>query len=141
MLIILSVFWGCKPIKQEKAKSDFQIGKVYYTETSASPLTTITIYIPVQQLPNNVIPDSVFFKGREAKLQLESNLVYKGQLLPSATNKTDIVMSSNPNAEFGNMKPAKANKRFPDLTNTECVVSYKEESKTQYIKVTGVKKQ
>ena len=58
----------------------------------------------------------------------------------NASQKPDLIMSSNPHEEYGNtfQKPKQADDIPFELNNTQCVISYKEGNKTSYFMIEGV---
>lgn len=86
--------------------------------------------------------DSLFFKGRKAKIELESiekkNYI-KGHFNTSTVNsKEDLMLHKDGKKEYGNKIPEK---KFPfELKENEAVISYLENGETKYFKVENIKK-
>jgi len=55
-----------------------------------------------------------------------------------SSQKQDIVLSSDPKAEYGNRIPEKPMKIPFELLHNECVISYIKNGKTMYYKLTNV---
>ena len=105
----------------------------------------LNFFLPVRTSEEvAVIPDSVYFRGRSAKLELhpENALLYVGHfsLRPERTEE-DFVMSSDPREEYGNPIPQIKEETPFDLQHDEAVISYLKEGKRKYFKLTGIKKQ
>ena len=84
--------------------------------------------------------DSVFFRGKAIKLETkaQNKSLYIGRFLSSTNQKSDIIMSNEPYAEYGNKMP-KRSKKFPfELNENECVISYKQDNKTKYFKIGNI---
>jgi len=88
----------------------------------------------------NIILDSVFFKGKQAKLEYRNNSVFIGRFKTEANQKHDIVMSSDPIAEYGNKVPEIPKKVQFELKDDECVVSYLKSGKVKYFKIEKIKR-
>jgi hypothetical protein len=146
LLLILSFvmasFSQCSSIKslQEKAPTNF--GEVYCQTWVAGARgggSGINIYIPVKDL--SVKLDSVYFRGKRAKLKFESdnNNISVGRILTDLNNeKHDMMMSSDAKQEYGNKLPKIPEKIPFELQNNECVVSYIEDNTTKYFKIENV---
>lgn len=93
---------------------------------------------------NNVTLDSVYFRGRLAKLSFQDKTKYNStnnMYMASfpQIKKPDIISSLDPNDEIGN-KPPQAMPKIPfELENDQCVVSYQQDGKTKYFKINDIK--
>ncbi len=119
------------------------IGEVYYQEWIAGVKgggSGFNIYIPIESNPNNIILDSVFFKGKQVKLEHSNNSISIGRFKTSVNQKQDIIMSSNRLAEYGNKVPELTKKSPFNLNEDECVVSYKFKNKVRYFKIDKILK-
>ncbi len=99
----------------------------------------IDLYIPIESSRNIMVFDSVYFRGKQTKLELDNETVFIGRFKTENNQKEDIIMSSEPHAEYGNKVPAISGKIPFELEDSECVVSYKEGKKIKYFKITGIK--
>ncbi|APG65785.1 hypothetical protein LPB136_10595 [Tenacibaculum todarodis] len=86
--------------------------------------------------------DSLFFKGRKAKIELETSgkkNYIKGHFNTSTVNsKEDLVLHKDGKKEYGNKVPEK---KFPfELKESEAVISYLENGETKFFKVENIKK-
>ncbi len=143
MFVIMAVFSHCATGKQLETNLPFGIGDVYYQERVADVKgggSGVTIFITLQENPNNIMLDSVYFQGKEAKLEFVNDTVYMGRLESKTALKNDIIMSIEPHAEYGNKAPRIPNKPRFELKEDECIVSYKTSNKVKYFKIGKINK-
>ncbi|MFP2997955.1 hypothetical protein ABN763_18735 [Spongiivirga sp. MCCC 1A20706] len=101
-------------------------------------------FVLPDKLEQNVRLDSVYFRGRLAKLSFQDKTKYgstNSQYLASfpQIKKPDIISSANPADEVGN-KPPKAMPKIPfELEKDQCVISYQVDGKTKYYKIDNIK--
>lgn len=133
MPFMMMDFYNCSSTKMLQNHAPFEIREAYYVESRSD----INVYISIKSNPNNILLDSIYFKGKQAKLEHENNL-FVGRFKSSIIQKQDIIMSNKPYAEYGNKIP-KLPKKLPfELKNNECVVSYKEDKSIKYFKIENV---
>ena len=137
ILLIMAGFSQCSSTKNLQEKAPVDIDQVYFQKWIAGVEgggSGLNIFIPVKE----TIPklDSVYFRGKVIKLEIdESGLLYIGRFLTGLNQKNDMIMSNDPNAEYGNKAPGKLQK-FPfTLKETECIISYQKDGKTKYFKI------
>lgn len=143
MFSIMAIFSQCATGKQLETNLPFKIGDVYYQEKVAGVKggdSGATIFITLQENPNNIILDSVYFQGKEAKLELRNNTDYIGRFESKTVLKNDIIMSIEPYAEYGNKAPKIPKKPRFQLEEDECIVSYKVSNKVKYFKIGKINK-
>jgi len=90
---------------------------------------------------NSVKLDSVYFKDRATKLvsQPQNKDLYVGSFKAAYKHKEDMLMSNEPNGEYGNTLPDEIINKFPfELKENECIVSYQESGTTKYFKITNI---
>lgn len=139
----MAIFSQCATGKQLETNLPFEIGDVYYQERVAGVDgggSGVNIFITLQENPNNIILDSVYFQGKEAKLEFRNNTVYVGRLESKTVLKNDIIMSIEPYAEYGNKVPVVPKKPRFELKEDECIVSYKTSNKVKYFKIEKINK-
>jgi len=153
MLIVLACFSQCtssktvnEEITQEKNSLEFQeivlfeIKQVQFQKWAAGIQgggTGYHMYIDVVSNKDHVIFDSIYFRGLQAKIQI-GKMNYFATLNSKVNKKTDIEMSNDPNAEYGNKAPNIILK-FPfELKDDECAISYIEKEETKYFKIEGL---
>ena len=143
-LLILSIsFLQCKGAKENGAESkkvimqstpSFELREVSYQKWAAGVQgggSGIHMYITIKTNKNNVVFDSLYFRGLSAKITIGKMGYYANLIIEK---RKDIVMSGNPEDEYGN-KPTTNNVKFPfDLEHDECVISYEEEGQIKYYK-------
>ncbi|MFG6685385.1 hypothetical protein ACGK9U_02295 [Mariniflexile sp. HNIBRBA6329] len=134
--LVLASFSQCVSTNKLQTGSPLKLGDVYYQEDEAH----ISIVIPIRSNPNNIVLDSVYFHGKEAKLEFVNDKIYTGGFQPKNTPKSDIIMSNEPYAEYRNKVPEIPRKPRFQLKEDECMVSYKKGSDTKYFKIDKIKK-
>lgn len=143
MFVIMAVFSQCATGKQLETNLPFEIGDVYYQESAAGVKgggSGVNIFITLQENPNDIMLDSVYFQGKEAKLEFVNDTVYMGRLESKTVLKNDIIMSIEPYAEYGNKAPKTPKKPRFQLREDECIVSYKTSNKVKYFKIGKINK-
>ena len=138
MLIVVIGFSQCSSAQKLQDKAPLEIGQIYCQKWIAGIQgggSGINIFI---QTGNSSIKlDSVYFRGKVAKLEStpQEGILYIGRFKSIFNQKQDLIMSSDPNAEYGNELP-KIPKKIPfELKDNECVISYKQGDKTKYFKL------
>ncbi|WP_338732210.1 hypothetical protein [Mangrovimonas cancribranchiae] len=142
MRILASIFYfivilGCSSSKQLETRPPFTLGKAYYQDWVAGIEdggSGVNVYIPIKDNPKSIVLDSIYFRNQAVKLkkQIVDKTIYIGRF--QSKNKQDLIMSSNPKAEYGNTLPKTVKPPFP-LTKNECIVSYQDKGKTKYYKI------
>jgi hypothetical protein len=140
-LIVMASFSQCSSIKKIQQTVPLDLGQVYYQAWIAGIEgggAGLNIYIPTED--NSIELDSVYFRGKAAKLEFknQNGIIYIGRFISDFNKKKDIVMSNEPNTEFGNEMPKMPPKIPFELKDNECVISYKEGKKTKYFKVSNI---
>ncbi|OYX28392.1 MAG: hypothetical protein B7Z06_01780 [Flavobacteriales bacterium 32-35-8] len=133
MPFMMVSFYHCSSTKMLRNHAPFEIDEVYYQESNSGT----NVYISIKSNPNNIILDSIYFKGKQAKLEQENNL-FVGRFTSNIIQKQDIIMSNEPYAEYGNKIPKLPEKSTFALKDNECVVSYKEDNSIKYFKIKNV---
>ncbi|MFV0541898.1 MAG: hypothetical protein ACK5MZ_11815 [Aestuariibaculum sp.] len=136
-IITISVpFLQCKSMNQQKQVQNntaVEVMSIFYIEND----NEIILNLYAQTLADHVVIDSIYFKGRSSKLKLVSDNSYTGTLKLNNIH-SDIIMSSDTNAEYGNKLPLKYN-AFPfKLNKNQAAISYHIKNKTEYLIVEGV---
>ncbi|WP_242203372.1 hypothetical protein [Aestuariivivens insulae] len=115
-------------------------GEVYYQTWVAGVKDAgsgINLYIPIKSKPDNIVMDSVYFKGKRAKLEQSNPKLYIARF-SNTLNKPDIVMSNAPYAEYGNKVPRLKQHTPFELKDNECILSYVENNKKKYYRISGI---
>ena len=135
-LALLSVsFSQCATTMKLQKEAPTNFGDIYCQDWVAGVQgggSGTNIYIEVKD--ENVVLDSVFFRGQTVKLETKpANLqLFIGRLKSEGnTNQYEVVSTSDQKEQMED---------FPfKLENDECVVSYKENGKIKYFKLTDIK--
>ncbi|WP_339916150.1 hypothetical protein [Yeosuana marina] len=142
LILLVITTSQCASSKKIKTKLPLELGQVYYqwTPDNEGGNSKKSLYIPVISNENAISLDSVYFQGQVAKLERINNSLFIGNFKTTAIEKPDLIMSSDPHEEYGNIfqKPKQADDIPFDLNNTQCVISYKEGNKTSYFTIEGV---
>ena len=94
----------------------------------------INIYFPNLINKENYTLKQVYFRGMVANI-LSGKASYFANL---KQKQNDIIMSNEPQAEFGNTLPNNA-ESFPfNLKQDQCVISYHDNGETKYVKIYGI---
>lgn len=141
LTLVMSSFSQCSTAQKLQKEAPTEFGNIYckqWVSGIAEGPSGLDIFIEVKDPKFQL--DSVYFRGKETKLIKDSQKegVYVGRFTSPSAQKQDIVMSSDPKAEYGNKMPEKPKKTPPDLAHNECIISYVENGKTKYYKLTNV---
>jgi len=138
--IVMTSFSQCSSAKELQDKAPMEFGEVYcqaWTGGVEAAGSGIDIFIPVEEGSITEL-DSVYFRGKATKLErkeFNGSVTYIGRFRSKPAK--DIVISSDPNEEYGNTIEIKEKIPF-ELDDSECVVSYTSGDKTRYYKVTNI---
>ncbi len=130
--ILMLCFFSCSSTKKLQTKTPFKIEEVYLKKGNLNTERDI-IYITITSNSKNTELDSIFFKGKKAKLKLISKNLYSATF--KKTPKKDIIMSNKPYAEYGNPVPEIPVKMPFEINPNECIISYNLKNETFYYKV------
>lgn len=134
-------FSQCDSTTKLEDKTPLKLGDVYYKKWSNPARFTgsgLNLFITMASNTGNIILDSVYFKGKQAKLESVNDTLFVGRFETDKNKPLDIVMSNEPFAEYGNEAP-KLPKKLPfELKDNECVVSYKAGKKTKFFKISNI---
>ncbi|WP_157607926.1 hypothetical protein [Seonamhaeicola sp. S2-3] len=125
-----------------ETKPPMQLGNVYYQHWVSGVKgagSGYNIFIPIKSNSNKTVLDSVYFKGKKAKLEQRDNL-FIGRFKLELNPKEDVILSNKPFAEYGNKAPKLPEKIPFELNETECVVSFMENGEVKYFKINEVYK-
>lgn len=93
------------------------------------------LQVEILSNPKNSELDSIYFRGLKGKLKLQ-NTSYSA-ILNGPSNK-ELIMSENQIEELENELPDISKLPF-NLNDSECVISYIENSRTKFLKITKLK--
>jgi len=139
-IFIITFFTHCSSAQFDK-NPPFIIKKAFFQDWFGgqpnSKGTLITIEISTV-LPNNIVYDSIFFKGNAKKLGytiFEKKQLLSGNFPTAIASDKNIIMHADPLEEMGNKLP-NISTSFPfELTDYECVISYIFKKKKHYFKI------
>lgn len=136
----MTSFSQCSSSKKLQKNTPEGIGQVYCQSWVAGVEgggSGLDIYIPVTD--TELALDSVYFRGKAAKLEFKKEaMMFVGRYPSEFNKKKDMVMSQDPKEEYGNEMPV-IDKPIPfELQENECVISLIEADKTKYFKITDV---
>ena len=145
LLVVLTSFSRCsstkKPIedsqKTYQEKPSFELGDVYFQKWVSGVEgggSGIHVYLNNVINKKNITFDSLYFRGLKGKV-VTGKMGYFTNLISIKNQKQDRIMSSEPNAEYGNEIP----NAIPELNDKECVISYIEDDQTKYYKFNSLK--
>ncbi|MCF7566805.1 hypothetical protein L3X37_00290 [Sabulilitoribacter arenilitoris] len=143
LLVIMSSFLHCSSTKKLQSEIPFEIGDVYYQDWVTGEKgggSGVNLFIPIILNPNNIILDSIYFRGEQSKLEMTNKTLYVGRFQDDSNEKEDIIMSNEPFAEYGNKVPEFPKKIPFKLKANACVISYKQGIKIKYFKIEGLTK-
>ena len=141
LTLIMTSFSQCSSAQKLQKDAPMTFGEVYcqkWVSGMAEGPSGINIFIEVKD--DAVQLDSVYFRGKATKLELDNSdeLKYVGRFVSKSKEKTDMVLSSDPKQEYGNKAPEIPVKIPFELGLNECVVSYKLNGETAYYKLSNV---
>jgi hypothetical protein len=141
MLVALTGFSQCSSTRILQENAPLEIGNVYFQKWIAGIQgggSGINLFIPTTK--SSIKLDSVYFRDMAVKLESTPNddVLYIGRFKSEFNQKKDIIMSSEPNAEFENPVPKIKRKSPFILKDNACVISYKEGDKTRYFKIENI---
>jgi hypothetical protein len=141
--IILCSFSQCSSAQKLQDNAPIEYGEVYFQKWVAGIQgggSGLDLYVTKVHKKQNIEFDSVYFRGKVAKLEygLESKIL-EGSFSTIFNKKQDVILSDKPKDEFGNEAPIIPKKIPFDLKDNECVISYKYSSIIKYFKIENIK--
>ncbi len=143
-ILVTFLFSSCSSAQKLQKKAPIKLGDVYCQSWVAGIKgggSGLNLFIPTQTTDlNHTKLDSVYFRGKSVKLEAIENktIVYVGRFENDFNQKKDIIMSSDPNEEYGNEIPKIMPKIPFELKENECVVSFQDGGETKYFKIENV---
>ena len=133
-LIVMINFSSCAGTYKLEKSVRLTIGEVYYQNWVAGVQgggAGFNIFIPVSDNPKNIMFDSVYFKGKKAKLEFSNNTIFIGRFKTTKNRIREINMINDSDDEFSEKTPF-------NLNDNECVVSYLDNDKIKYFKIENI---
>ncbi len=141
MLLIMASLSQCSSAQKLQNDAPSAFGSVYFQTWIAGVSgggSGLNIFIPVTD--SSVRLDSVYFRGSVSKLEVKPSnpTLHIGRFNTGLNQANAIILSSNPKEEYTNTLP-KVTPGIPfELKDNECVVSYTQEGKVFYYKISNV---
>jgi hypothetical protein len=139
--VFMMSFSQCASTKKLQDEAPLEIGQLSYQSWVAGIEgggAGVNLFIPIVMNTNNIVLDSVYFQGKQVKLEQKNKSLYVGRFKKATNQKKDIVMSSDRLAEVNNPIPEIPKKIPFEIKEDECVVSFIDEKKTKYYKISGI---
>lgn len=141
LILMISSCGNQKSVVQKKTPFEI-VQKTYQDWTGGKEGATGTrLYLKGQLKSPNVHFESVFFHGREEKVNaMFNNGMFEIDVNLVNAPKKDLKMTGNPAGEYGNEAPATQKEGIPfKLNKDEAVIYYTINAKDYYKKITGIK--
>jgi hypothetical protein len=138
----MTSFSQCSNEQRLEKTAPMKFGEAYYKKNAQAVKdlqSTLTLYIPIQEDNINVGMDSVYFKGKSAKLIKDSQNLYFARFIMKPAHTEDIILSSDIAEEHQNKLPKRDSKIPFELKPNECIISYKMSGETRYYKISNIK--
>ena len=142
LFAIIATLFQCASIKFED-NPPFKINSATFNNYVGGMPGVSGMNVKISYETNNSVEfDSLFFKGKKAKIELqtiEKKNYINGSFNTSTVNsKEDLILHSEGKKEYGNKAPKK---KFPfELKDNEAVISFLENGETKYFKVKNIEK-
>jgi hypothetical protein len=138
----MASFSQCSIGQKLEKRAPLEFGEVYYKKEAQAVRdleSSLTLYIPAEEDNINIEMDSVYFKGKSAKLIKDSRSLYFARFIMKPAYTEDIILSSDMAEEHKNKLPKQDSKILFELKPNECIISYKMGGETKYYKITNIK--
>ncbi|WAC01114.1 hypothetical protein N7U66_13190 [Lacinutrix neustonica] len=140
LLFFVLSFSQCSSSKKVLENAPVKVGEVYFQSWVGGVKgggSGINVFIPIDERSQaNFVLDSVYFRGKVAKLVTKTDkTLFIGRFTTASNQESDLIMTNKENGEYGNVVPSITG-GFPfQLKDNECVVSYQDNSNIKYFKV------
>lgn len=144
MLFMTTNFYNCSSAQKLQKETPFTVDNCYFQKWVAGVKDggsgSNLFIILKEEIPDHIKLDSVYFMEKVSKLQVQSDnpKIYVGRFKSEINQKRDVIMSNDPNAEYGNELPFKKQTIPFELGDNECVISYSENNQIKYFKIENV---
>lgn len=144
MLFLTTSVTQCSSAQKLEQKAPLAFGEVYFQKRAQAVRdlkSMFTLYIPIKGKSNNIELDSVYFKGRSAKLMVspQNEKIYYAHFITKQAYTEDIILSSDVKDEHQNKLPIRKTKIPFDLLPNQCVVSYIQEGEIKFYNISNIK--
>lgn len=141
IVIVLTSFFACKSTKEQSKKTPISVETATYQNWYGGRPGVRGVKIKINGILNQkgLVFKTAYYldKKGEIQTQLEENKLALSKNINTSTRK-DILLSSNPNNEFGNKPPIKP--KYTNLKENEVIIEYSKNTKIQFFKVVLKKK-
>ncbi len=142
MLFLLASFSQCSTSQNLQKKAPLNFGEVYSQRWVAGIQgggSGTNLFIPITS-QSEIKLDSVYFRGQVTKLEVSKDaMLYVGRFKTDFNQpKQDLILSSDQTEEFNNQLPKKPIKIPFELSDDECVISYRDNNKVMYYKISNI---
>ena len=134
-------FIQCGSAQTNLQEMPMQTGQAYYQKWIAGVQgggAGINLFIPVDELPENIQLEKVFFQKMAAPIKKETDTLWVARFVTNVNRERDIVMSNNPIEEAVNTPQEQGNFPFR-LEDTEAGLSYRQDGVLKYSKILNLK--
>ena len=140
MPFALVTFSHCSSAQKLQDEAPFKINEAYYQSWVSGVRgggAGVNVFLDMDSIPQNVTLDSIYFRGKGTKFEVKegNKTLLIARFRSVANQKQDIIMSNEPQAEYGNQVPKIPQKIPFRLKDDECVISYTEGKTTKYFKI------
>ncbi|SDR76336.1 hypothetical protein SAMN04515667_0585 [Formosa sp. Hel1_31_208] len=144
ILVLMVSFSQCSTTQKLQNEAPTSFGDVYCQNWTAGVQgggSGINLFIPIGN--TSIRLDSVYFRGKATKLEVKpvNPRLFIGRFKTEINQPKDIILSSDSKEEYNNKLPEQQVEIPFELTNNECVVSYKDGNKTLYYKISNVREE
>jgi hypothetical protein len=145
IVFVMTGFSNCAGSKKLQQEAPFTMGTVYYEKWVAGVKgggSGINLGMTLTKLPEDIVLDSVYFRGMKAPLvkeTTEKGILYLAHFKTELNKKKDIISHEDPKMEVGNEPPSIQEKIPFELKENEAVISYLHKGKKRYYKIEGIK--
>ncbi|WP_340201154.1 hypothetical protein [Ascidiimonas sp. W6] len=142
---VMTAFSNCAGSKKLQQEAPFSMGTVYAQKWVAGVKgggSGINLGVPINNLPKEIVLDSVYFRGMKAPLIEEvtdKGTLYMARFKTDLNKKKDMISHVDPRKEVGNEPPSTPEQIPFELGENEAVISYHHKGKIRYYKVENVK--
>lgn len=144
ILVILASFSQCSSAQKLQEKPPIEFGETYAQKWVAGIRgggSGINVFIPVKD--TSVTLDSIYFRGQKEQLEFvkrdQTMYMYVGRFLTDLNQPKDIILSSDLKEESKNRLPKVKEKMPFEFNDDECIITYRKENKTMYLKISNIK--
>ena len=140
-MVLAIAMIGCSSTIQLQKEAPAIFDDVYFQKWTSGIQeggSGINLHITIRHLNSQTSIDSVYFRGKGAALRTTQDQHYLAEFKTAINQPNDIVMSVDISDEYGNQLPKTETKIPFELNEDECVISYLQDRKRFYYKITNL---